>query len=157
MAGLNELILLPETIRFVVPSNFVFEARMLHLEFEHVVKIEVRWLELNLAQDGLIVFLDLLQLINSLLRGRRSEPAFDRVEVVFVVDLFFLQLVLVEGLLIRTRLLQLLETFLRGSLSWLSALLVCAFVVHSLCRQAALWRLGDLDTRGRSIFAIYAH
>ena len=130
---------------------------MLHLKLEHVVKIEVRWLELNLAQDGLIVLFDLLQLIDSLLRGRRSEPALDRVEVVFVVDLFFLQLVLVEGLLIRARLLQLLETFLRGSLSWLSALLVCAFVVHSLCRQTALRRLGDLDTRGRSIFAIYAH
>lgn len=49
VASLNEFILLPETIRFVVPSNFVFEARMLHLEFEHVVKVEVRWLELNLA------------------------------------------------------------------------------------------------------------
>ena len=63
---------------------------MLHLKFEHVVKIEVRWLELNLAQDGFIVLFDLLQLIDSLLRGRRSEPALDRVEVVFVVDLFFL-------------------------------------------------------------------
>ena len=130
---------------------------MLHLKFEHVVKIEVRWLELNLAQDGLIVLFDLLQLIDSLLRGRRSEPALDRVEVVFVVDLFFLQLVLVEGLLIRARLLQLLETFLRRSLSWLSALLVCAFVIHSLCRQTTLRRLGDLDTRRRSIFTIYAH
>ena len=70
VAGLNKLILLPETIRFVVPSNFVFEARMLHLEFEDVVKVEVRWLELDLAQDGLIVFLDLLQLIHSLLSGR---------------------------------------------------------------------------------------
>ena len=70
VAGLNEFILLPETIRFVVPCNFVFEARMLHLEFEDVVKVEVRWLELDLAQDGLIVFLDLLQLIHSLLSGR---------------------------------------------------------------------------------------
>ena len=66
VTGLNEFILLPETIRFVVPCNFVFETRMFHLEFENVVEVEVRWLELNLAQDGLIVLLDLLELIHSL-------------------------------------------------------------------------------------------
>ena len=63
VTGLNELILLPETISFVVTCNFVFEARMFDLEFENVVEVKVRWLELNIAQDGFNVFLDLLQLI----------------------------------------------------------------------------------------------
>ena len=63
VTGLNELILLPETISFVVTCNFVFEACMFDLEFENVVEVKVRWLELNIAQDGFNVFLDLLQLI----------------------------------------------------------------------------------------------
>ena len=66
VTGLNEFIFLPETIRFVVPCNFIFEARMFHFEFENVVEVEVRWLELNLVQDGLIILLDLLELIHSL-------------------------------------------------------------------------------------------
>ena len=49
MAALNESILFPKTVGFVVPSNFVFQASMLHLEFEDVVQVEVRWLELYLA------------------------------------------------------------------------------------------------------------
>ena len=81
---------------------------MLSLELENVVQVEVRWLELNLAQNGLIVpLLDLLELLlrHSLLgcRGRPepAAPGHGKVIILLVLDgfLFLRHLVLVERLL----------------------------------------------------------
>ena len=57
MAVGQELVFLPEGGRLIEALHFVADARILELEFEHLVVVEQRWLKLNLARSFLFNFL----------------------------------------------------------------------------------------------------
>ena len=66
MATLNEFVFFPETISFIISSNFVFKTGMLHLEFKNIVQIKVRRFELYSTEDWFNVLFHLLELLDSL-------------------------------------------------------------------------------------------
>ena len=60
---LNEFVTLPEAVRLIETRHLISLSTMFKLKPLHIMKIEVRWLELYLTENG-ILFFDFLKFIH---------------------------------------------------------------------------------------------